>query len=120
GLSAEILHQRAEEAGRMPAYREQFDLVTARAVAALRELCEYCLPFVKIGGTFAAMKSVRSDEEIVQAQKAMHLLGGQIESVETCTLPYAGERTLILIKKCSQTPSKYPRPSAKIAKQPLI
>ena len=119
GLSAETLHLRAEEAGQMAAYREQFDLVTARAVANLRELCEYCLPFLKVGGTFAAMKSVRTDEEIAEAQKALQLLGGKIESVQTFTLPNAGERTLILIKKISQTPSKYPRPSAKIAKQPL-
>lgn len=119
GLSAETLHLRAEEAGQMASYREQFDLVTARAVANLRELCEYCLPFLKVGGTFAAMKSVRTDEEIAEAQKALHLLGGKIGSVQTFTLPYAGERTLILIKKISQTPPKYPRPSAKIAKQPL-
>ena len=118
-LSAETLHLRAEEAGQMASYREQFDLVTARAVANLRELCEYCLPFLQIGGTFAAMKSVRTDEEIAEAQKALQLLGGKIESVQTFTLPYAGERTLILIKKISQTPPKYPRPSAKIAKQPL-
>lgn len=119
GLSAETLHLRAEEAGQMAAYREQYDLVTARAVANLRELCEYCLPFLKVGGTFAAMKSVRTDEEIDDAQTALRILGGKIESVQTFTLPYAGERTLILIKKISHTPPKYPRPSAKIAKQPL-
>ena len=119
GLSAEVLHMRAEEAGQTAAYREQFDLVTARAVANLRELCEYCLPFLKVGGTFAAMKSVRSEEEIAEAQKAMQLLGGKIDAVQTFSLPLAGERTLIFIKKVSQTPPKYPRPSAKIAKQPL-
>ncbi len=119
GLSAETLHLRAEEAGQTAAYREQFDLVTARAVANLRELCEYCLPFLKIGGTFAAMKSVRTETEIAEAQNAVRLLGGSIDSVHTFTLQNAGERTLILIKKISHTPSKYPRPSAKIAKQPL-
>ena len=119
GLTAETLHLRAEEAGQMKAYREQYDLVTARAVANLRELCEYCLPFLQVGGTFAAMKSVRTDEEISEAQTAVHLLGGKIDSIQTFTLPYAGERTLILIKKISHTPPKYPRPSAKIAKQPL-
>lgn len=118
-LPAETLHLRAEEAGQMKTYREQYDLVTARAVANLRELCEYCLPFLKIGGTFAAMKSVRTDEEIAEAQAALRLLGGEIESVQTFTLPCAGERTVIMIKKISQTPTKYPRPSAKIAKQPL-
>lgn len=119
GLSAETLHLRAEEAGQKAAYREQYDFATARAVANLRELCEYCLPFLKIDGTFIAMKSVRSEEEIAEAQNAVHLLGGKIETVQTFTLPNAGERTLILIKKIWHTPPKYPRPSAKIAKQPL-
>lgn len=119
GLSAETLHLRAEEAGQMAAYREQYDYATARAVANLRELCEYCLPFLKVGGTFIAMKSVRTDEEIAEAKNALRLLGGMIEHVETFTISNAGERTLILIKKISQTPPKYPRPLAKIAKQPL-
>lgn len=119
GLTAETLHLRAEEAGQMAAYREQYDLVTARAVANLRELCEYCLPFLKVGGTFAAMKSVRTDEEINEAQSALRVLGGQIDSVQSFVLPHAGERTLIRIKKISQTPPNYPRPSAKIAKQPI-
>ena len=119
GLKAETLHHRAEEAGQMPAYREQYDLVTARAVANLRELSEYCLPFLRIGGTFAAMKSVRSQEEIDEADKAVRLLGGAIEDIHAFSLPNAGDRTIILIKKVSQTPPKYPRPSAKIAKQPL-
>ena len=119
GLSAQTLHMRAEEAGQTAAYREQFDFVTARAVANLRELCEYCLPFLKVGGTFVAMKSARSEEEITEAQNAIHLLGGRIEAVQTFIVPNAGERTLIFLKKISQTPPKYPRPSAKIAKQPI-
>lgn len=119
GLSAQTLHMRAEEAGQTAAYREQFDFVTARAVANLRELCEYCLPFLKVGGTFVAMKSARSEEEIAEAQNAIHLLGGRIEAVQTFIVPNAGERTLIFLKKISQTPPKYPRPSAKIAKQPI-
>ena len=119
GLPTQTVHMRAEEAGQAPDYRERFELVTARAVANLRELCEYCLPFTKHGGIFAAMKSVRSDEEIAEAQGAIRLLGGKIDAVHTFSLPVAGERTLICIKKISQTPSKYPRPSAKIAKNPL-
>ena len=116
-LSAETLHMRAEEAGQTASYREQYDYVSARAVANLRELSEYCLPFLKLGGTFIAMKSVRSEEEIAEAQKAIRLFGGRIDTVQTFLLPNAGERTLIFIKKISQTPTKYPRPSAKIAKQ---
>lgn len=119
GLTANILHSRAEEAGQKKEYREQFDMVTARAVANLRELSEYCLPFVKVGGTFVAMKSQKTDEEIAEATNAIHLLGGKIGTIHTFTLGDAGERTLILIKKISQTPPKYPRPSAKIAKQPI-
>lgn len=119
GLAAQTVHLRAEEAGQMAAYREQYDLVTARAVANLRELCEYCLPFLQVGGMFVAMKSVRSAQEMDEAKNAVRCLGGQIFSIETFTLPVAGERSLILIKKISHTPSKYPRPSAKIAKQPI-
>lgn len=119
GLYATILHSRAEEAGQRSEYREQFDLATARAVANLRELSEYCLPFVKVGGTFIAMKSQKTEEEIAEAANAIHLLGGRIDTIHTFSLRDAGERTLILIKKVSQTPPKYPRPSAKIAKQPL-
>lgn len=119
GLYAKILHSRAEEAGQRSEYREQFDLATARAVANLRELSEYCLPFVKVGGTFIAMKSQKTEEEIAEAANAIHLLGGRIDTIHTFSLRDAGERTLILIKKVSQTPPKYPRPSAKIAKQPL-
>lgn len=119
GLHADILHMRAEEAGQKAAYREQFDFVTARAVANLRELCEYCLPFIKVGGLFIAMKSIRTETELAEAENAIHLLGGKIDTVHTFELGDAGERTLILIKKISQTPPKYPRPSAKIAKQPL-
>lgn len=119
GFTADVVHMRAEEAGQSGKHREQYDLVTARAVANLRELCEYCIPFTRIGGMFVAMKSVRSEEEIAEAQSAIRLMGGRIDKILSFTLPQAGERTLICIKKISQTPAKYPRPSAKIAKQPL-
>lgn len=118
-LDAHILHMRAEEAGQMSEHRARYDLITARAVANLRELCEYCLPFARIGGIFVAMKSIRSEEEIAETQGAVRLLGGKIDKILSFTLPQAGERTLICIKKISQTPAKYPRSSAKIAKQPL-
>ena len=120
GLHAETLHARAEEAARKTEYREQFDFATARAVANLRELSEYCLPFVKTGGSFLSMKSAKTDEEIDAAKKAIAVLGGKIEAVNAFELSDAGERTVILIKKISQTSSKYPRPSAKIAKFPLV
>ena len=77
-LSAETLHARAEEAGKDPAYREQYDIVCSRAVAALNVLCEYCLPFVKVGGTFVAMKSAKAQEELQLAEKAISTLGGKM------------------------------------------
>ena len=119
GLNAETLHSRAEEAGKQPEYREQYDIVCSRAVAALNLLCEYCLPFVKVGGVFAAMKSAKADEEIDLAKNALKTLGGKIVDKKTFTLSDGGERTIIIIKKVSQIPPKYPRPSAQIAKKPL-
>lgn len=119
GLSGEILHRRAEEAGQDKAFREQFDFATARAVSDLRNLAEYCLPFVKAGGYFLSMKSAGADEEIAAAKNALHLLGGKIERDEVFSLTPEMPRRLLFIKKISQTPPKYPRPSAKIAKNPL-
>lgn len=119
GLSGEILHRRAEEAGQDKAFREQFDFATARAVSDLRNLAEYCLPFVKVGGVFLSMKSAGTDEEIAAAKNALHLLGGKIERDEVFSLTPEMPRRLLFIKKISQTPPKYPRPSAKIAKNPL-
>ncbi len=118
-LSAETLHARAEEAGKDHVYREQYDIVCSRAVAALNVLCEYCLPFVKVGGTFVAMKSAKAQEELQLAEKAISTLGGKTVGQKSFTLSDGGERTLIIIKKISQIPPKYPRPSAQIAKKPL-
>lgn len=119
GLEAETLHARAEEAGKKPEYREQYYIVCSRAVAALNVLCEYCLPFVKVGGVFVAMKSAKAEEEIALAKNAIKILGGQIIDKKTFTLSDGGERNLIIIKKISQTPPKYPRVSAQIAKKAL-
>ncbi len=119
GLEAEILHSRAEEAGQNKLYREKFDIATARAVANLRELSEYCLPFVKPGGRFVSMKAAKAGEEIDGAEKAITVLGGKTESIHNFELFEAGERNIIIIKKISPTIAKYPRPSAKIAKNPL-
>ena len=119
GLEAATHHARAEEAGKKPEYREQYDIVCSRAVAALNVLSEYCLPFVKVGGVFVAMKSAKAEEEIADAKKALGILGGKIIDIITFTLSDGGERTLIVIKKISQTSPKYPRVSAQIAKKPL-
>lgn len=120
GLEAEVVHSRAEDGGQNKAYREKYDFSTARAVSNLRDLSEYCLPFVRPGGSFIAMKAAKADEEIIQAQKAIRTLGGKIEEKHTFELEDAGERNIIVIKKVSSTPAKFPRPSAKIAKDPII
>lgn len=119
GLAAEVLHTRAEEAGQNKEYREKFDIVCSRAVAALNILCEYCLPFVKVGGVFLAMKGAKAQEEIADAKNAIKTLGGKIIEEKSFTLSDGGERTIVVIKKISQVPPKYPRVSAQIAKKPL-
>lgn len=116
-LEVSCIHARAEEAGQREEYREQFDLAVARAVAALPILSEYCLPFVKPGGIFAAMKG--PGEKAEEAYHAISLLGGEISHVEPYPLPSGDQRTLIQVKKISRTPSKYPRNSAQIAKKSL-
>ena len=119
GLEAEILHSRAELAGKDKKYREQFDLVTARAVANMNTLSEYCMPFVKVGGVFAPMKAAKADEELDSAKGAIKLLGGSVDKVIHLDIDNCGERCIIITKKISQTPSKYPRASAQISKKPL-
>lgn len=117
-----LVHARAEDGGRKPELREQFDAATARAVAALPTLCEYCLPFVRPGGVFYAMKGPDGTEEAKAAQNAARLLGGRIGAPRAVRLPGGPgeetlERLLIPVDKVSATPPSYPRPSAKIAKQ---
>lgn len=119
GLQANIVHARAEEAGQGD-MRESYDFAVSRAVAAMNVLCEYCLPFVKVGGTFCAMKGAKGKEELDDARKAIGILSGEVQRTETLLLPDGGERTLVNIKKISHTPTKYPRPSAQISKKPLI
>lgn len=113
------LHLRAEEAGREQSLREQFSVTTARAVAPLPVLCEYCLPLTKIGGVFAAMKAKEADAEAQSAQNAITLLGGKLLEIRAFTLPDGDERSVVLIEKISHTPTKYPRPAGKLAKYPL-
>ena len=114
------VHGRAEEVGQNPQYREQFDLVTARAVAALNVLSEYCLPLVKPKGYFLALKSQKADQELSDAQNAITLLGGQFISQSVRILPQEeAERSFILIQKVTSTPVKYPRKAGKPAKQPI-
>lgn len=116
-LDVEIVRQRAEEAARK-AWREQFDVAVARAVAAMPVLCEYCLPLVRTGGSFIAMKA-DAGEELAQAADAIQLLGGQQGWQKQYTLPGQQHRTLIQVKKLRPTPPQYPRNGGAIAKRPL-
>ena len=115
GVKAEIIHARSEELGRKR--RECFDLATARAVAAMPVLAEYCIPFVKVGGRFVALKSV--NEDIQAAAGAVSKLGGEILEVRDYSIPNGDMRRVAVIRKISQTPTKYPRNSGNIAKKPL-
>lgn len=119
GMTGETVHLRAEEAAVLPKYREKFDFATARAVAALPVLSEYCLPFVKVGGSFISMKSADTLEEIKEASGAIKILGGEIAEDNLFSLVENMPRRIILIKKKSQTPTKYPRKTAQIAKKAL-
>ena len=119
GLNADVIHIRAEEAGRNKDFREKFDFVTARAVANMNVLSEYCIPLLKQNGVFAAMKGAKASQELDSAKGAIKLLGGKAVSAKEFTVDDCGERTIICIKKISQTPPKYPRASAQIAKKPL-
>lgn len=113
------VHGRAEDFANNVEYREKFDCATARAVAKLSTLAEYCLPFVKIGGTFVAYKSNEIDHEIEESKGAISILGGKIEKVEKIKLSEDVVRTFIIIKKIKQTSKKYPRGSNKPKLLPL-
>ena len=117
GISAKCIHSRAEDGGKNSELREKFDIATARAVAPLPVLCEYCLPFVKVGGKFLALKGPNEDEK--EAENALSVLGGKILSVCDYSLPSGDGRRLIVIEKVKETPKKYPRDAGKIKKAPL-
>ncbi len=114
------VHLRAEDAGQNKDHREKYDLVTARAVARLSVLSEYCLPLVKQGGYFIAMKGSKFKEEITEGLTAVSILGGEIVSAEEVKLPGLDDgRAIIKIRKIKRTPAKYPRKAGLPEKQPL-
>ncbi|MGN1104635.1 MAG: 16S rRNA (guanine(527)-N(7))-methyltransferase RsmG [Candidatus Coproplasma sp.] len=117
--NVDVFCGRAEDCTRDEKYREKFDCAEARAVARLNTLCEYCLPFVKVGGYFIAYKG-DADEEVEEALKAIKVLGGQLERVEKYTLPDGDKRSLVVIKKIAPTPLKYPRGQGKERKNPIV
>ena len=114
-----VLNIRAEDGGLMQNLREKFNVCTARAVAALNTLCEYCLPFVKVGGRLIAYKGDCADE-LEKSRGAIKILGGEIERIENYELPCnGGKRTVVIIKKVGATPLKYPRGRGLERKKPL-
>lgn len=115
------IHGRAEDGGRKPELREQFDVSVSRAVADLAVLSEYNLPFVKVGGYFVAYKSGDVDVEVEKSKRAISILGGVIEKVDKFTLPETDiERSLVYIKKVKNTGKKYPRKAGLPSKEPLV
>lgn len=113
-----VVNMRAEDGGQSKAFREKFDICCARAVARLNTLLEYCLPYVKVGGKFIAYKG-DCEEEIAEAANAVKVLGGEIEEVVRYELENCGKRSLVVVKKISATPPKYPRGNGKERKDPL-
>jgi 16S rRNA (guanine527-N7)-methyltransferase len=115
-----FIHDRAETFGVNPAHRESYDLVTARAVARMSVLSELCLPLVKVGGHFIAMKAAHANDELTLGQKAIATLGGRVEQMNTFTLPMEeSERNILVIKKEKPTPKKYPRKPGTPGKMPI-
>lgn len=115
----ELVHARAEELAKNKNYRENMDIVVSRAVARLRILAEYMLPFVKKKGICICMKGPNIEEEIEESKKSLEILGGKIEKIEHIILPGDLERNIILIRKIKETPSRYPRKAGTPVKQPL-
>ena len=117
GLNANPICARAESLGVEARYREQFDVATARAVAPLNILCELCMPLVKVGGYFVSLKGAQ--DECDEAKNAVSVLGGELESNVSYKLENGDTRSIVIIKKISQTPTEYPRKNKKIQTKPL-
>lgn len=119
--SVECVHSRAEDAGQNKEYRERFDVAVSRAVANLTTLAEYCLPFVKVGGVFVALKGPLADEELAAAKKAIRLLGGELMPTIDCHVPFTDlNHKIVIIKKVAKCPKGYPRKAGTPAKKPLL
>lgn len=114
-----VLDTRAEAVGRDTHHREAYDVATARGVAELRVVAEYCLPFIRLGGRFLAPKGAAVADEITEAQPALEILGGRLLTVEQVSLPGVDSRTLVVVIKIAPTPPKYPRTVGVPARRPL-
>lgn len=116
----QIVSERAEVIGQHTAYREQFDLAVARAVARLAVLAEYCLPLVRVGGCFMAQKGPEIESELAEASRGFGILGGETTRIKTWALPSGAERTLVRVNKRNNSPETYPRRPGIPAKRPLL
>lgn len=116
-MDVEIIWKRAEDFARQK--REFFDLAVSRAVADLNLLSEYCLPFVKVGGLFIAYKGEKVEEEVSRAENAINLLGGKLKEIQKIKLSDGTLHSLVIIKKVSPTPPKFPRRAGMAKKKPL-
>lgn len=120
GIEAELIHSRAEDGARDEKLRENFDFAVSRAVARMNVLSEYCLPYVKVGGAFCAMKGAQANEEFKESLNAINTLGGKLENKYFFELPEnGGERAIAVVRKVKNTPQKYPRQSGKIKAKAL-
>ena len=120
GIEAELIHSRAEDGARDEKLRESFDFAVSRAVARMNVLSEYCLPYVKVGGAFCAMKGAQGNEEFKESLNAINTLGGKLENKYFFELPEnGGERAIAVVRKVRNTPQKYPRQSGKIKAKAL-
>lgn len=116
----ETVHSRAEDLGINKDYREKYDVCVSRAVANLTTLCELCLPFVKVGGLFVSLKGPKAQEEAEEAKRAIELLGGSLTDIKSYDLSDTDlNHNIVIIKKISHTPTKYPRKAPKPSKEPL-
>lgn len=120
-VGVEVIHGRAEDLARRVGHRESYDYAVSRAVARMPVLLEYCMPFVKVGGSFVTSKGPNLQEEMAEAEGAVKLLGGRVKKMVPLKLPLTGDRRyLIEIVKLEKTPDKYPRRSGIPEKKPLL
>ena len=118
---ARCVHARAEDGGRDKAHREKYDIALSRAVANMAVLCEYCLPYIKVGGLFLALKGPAAAEELKSAEKAIKTLGGEITQVAEVTVPFTDLlHKIVVVKKIKPCPGQYPRKAGTPSKKPIV